>query len=595
MVEPLLDGESFFREMGVAISALGKKSVTENQAAGEFVHITGFMFNWTGFEIPNSAGVMESIETVLLDKAAKGVEVRVLGWAHHALNPPTLKPRRIVGFFGKSLDDLGPARWNAETAKIILRLRAGSVGAGAALNVIHHPGGSAHAKLVVVGDDHNMTAFTGGLDLTPKRVALMTHAGDTNPWHDVALKIRGLATKPVYDLFSDLWNQNKGNTPIEFRIDGSVMHSMLPAAPLVQGRTPRPAPAGASPHYAQSLRTLPARKSISVVTPDPPRYFWPSAGVFEIRDALLRVITKAQKYVYIEDQYFWSEEILIALKAALGDAARPNLKVILLTGSMQDPTDEAKVKTYRDFFMWARLLNGLTTAQSARVKFYFRWGDILPPSAPDHVIATVVARPGSPDTDLVTSDVTIPENLGLDEFADRGAVFLAGGQRFRIKGNPVLAKDVPLQVYVEGGTGNRRMTATSTYQIQYAARILVHAKTVIVNDKWAWIGSANMARRGMRTDIEHVTAFTNQDGSLVKEYRKTLWAHHIKVAASTLDNINNALEIFFPPVPRRWRPEAEFPDFIEERIITAVTAPADLARFQNLYDADSNIPDWSPL
>lgn len=592
VLEPLLDGENYFRELGLALSTLGTKSVAENTAAGEFIYIASFMLNFTGLEVP-IAGVGQSLEAVLVDKAAKGVDVRVLGWAHYALNPPSFTPRRIVGLFGKDLDDFGPAIWNAETAKVILRLRAGVVGAGAALNVISHPGGSSHAKLVIIGDDDNFTAFTGGMDLTPKRYALLTHPGDTNDWHDAALKIRGLAAKPCYVLFKDLWNQNKSNEAIIFRIAGGSMMSMWTTASLVPVRIPRPAPAAAGPHYAQSLRTLPARLSSSIMMPNPPLFFWPSAGVFEVRDALLRAISKARQYIYIEDQYFWSEEILIALKVALLDATRPALRVILLTGSMQDPADEAKVKTYRDYFMWMNLVIGLTAPQLARLKFYARWGEILPIGPPDHEIAAVTAWPGSTDTDLVISDVTMPSDYGLDELSDLGAVFTSSGQRFRIKGNPVLAKDAALVALVSGGAGNPRMTP-GTYQIQRAARIFVHTKTVIIDDSWALIGSTNMARRGMRTDVEHSTAFTSQDGGIVKEYRKNLWAHHI-LTTSMIDPLPAALEIFFPPAPRRFRSEAEFPDYIEPVLISAVSVPANLAKSQKKYDADSTIPDWSPL
>ncbi|GAB3928362.1 hypothetical protein GCM10029976_025950 [Kribbella albertanoniae] len=53
--------------------------------------------------------------------------------------------------------------------------------------------------------------------------------------------------------------------------------------------------------------------------------------------------------------------------------------------------------------------------------------------------------------------------------------------------------------------------------------VVVHAKTVLVDDEWACIGSCNLAQRSLYTDIEHGIAFTGG----VPAYREKLWSHHL--------------------------------------------------------------------
>jgi phosphatidylserine/phosphatidylglycerophosphate/cardiolipin synthase-like enzyme len=77
--------------------------------------------------------------------------------------------------------------------------------------------------------------------------------------------------------------------------------------------------------------------------------------------------------------------------------------------------------------------------------------------------------------------------------------------------------------------------------------VYVHAKTVLVDDAWAVIGSGNLAQRSLYTDIEHGYAFAD-DGDLVRSYRARLWAHHFRHGAPA----------DFAPLPaglHAWRPD----------------------------------------
>lgn len=61
---------------------------------------------------------------------------------------------------------------------------------------------------------------------------------------------------------------------------------------------------------------------------------------------------------------------------------------------------------------------------------------------------------------------------------------------------------------------------------------VIHAKTTIVDDSWAIVGSANAMRRSLYTDVEHSLAYMD-DGGSVTAYRTELWGVHLQRTAPT--------------------------------------------------------------
>jgi phosphatidylserine/phosphatidylglycerophosphate/cardiolipin synthase-like enzyme len=55
---------------------------------------------------------------------------------------------------------------------------------------------------------------------------------------------------------------------------------------------------------------------------------------------------------------------------------------------------------------------------------------------------------------------------------------------------------------------------------------VIHTKSTVVDDNWALIGSANMMRRSLYTDMEHSIGFMDEAGSGVAAYRSALWSVH---------------------------------------------------------------------
>lgn len=71
-----------------------------------------------------------------------------------------------------------------------------------------------------------------------------------------------------------------------------------------------------------------------------------------------------------------------------------------------------------------------------------------------------------------------------------------------------------------------------------ARSIYVHAKTIIVDDELAMIGSANLNGRSFSLDTE--TALVWRDAEAVRDFRERLWRHHLDDAMPTAFDPNTA-------------------------------------------------------
>lgn len=81
----------------------------------------------------------------------------------------------------------------------------------------------------------------------------------------------------------------------------------------------------------------------------------------------------------------------------------------------------------------------------------------------------------------------------------------------------------------------------------FGRNVVMHAKTTLIDDHWAIIGSANCMRRSLYTDVEHSVAMVDDLGVLVREYRVQLWGGHFALAPadrSKLDNLAQALNVW---------------------------------------------------
>src|SRR5690242_1023416 len=176
------------------------------------------------------------------------------------------------------------------------------------------PGGSHHQKFVVVRHARSPerdVAFVGGIDLCHSRRDTAEHLGDPQPqpisaaygtrppWHDVQLEIRGPAVGDIEYCFRERWEDP---TPVSlnpgYRLADAMRRSDDDDPSRLPAQHPDPTPTGEL--SVQVLRTYPARR---------PCYPFAPSGERSIARAYRKAVARAHQLIYLEDQYFWSDEI----------------------------------------------------------------------------------------------------------------------------------------------------------------------------------------------------------------------------------------------------------------------------------------------
>jgi phosphatidylserine/phosphatidylglycerophosphate/cardiolipin synthase-like enzyme len=246
------------------------------EAAGEarsHVHITGWHLT-PEFEL--TRGSRPTVLQRLLADLASRVSVRVLMWAGAPV--PLLRPSR------------GDAR------KVRAQLCNGNR-IQFALDARERPMHCHHEKTMVIDD---RVAFVGGIDLTNfngDRWDTPRHAErGAIGWHDVAVRVAGPAVRDVADNFAMRWHATTGEA--------------LPAVAL-------PPPAGIV--RVQVVRTVPDH-----MYPQIPK------GDFRILESYLQALSSAQKFIYLENQFLWSPEILEVLREKLVHPPASDFRLVLV-------------------------------------------------------------------------------------------------------------------------------------------------------------------------------------------------------------------------------------------------------------------------
>lgn len=162
-----------------------------------------------------------------------------------------------------------------------------------------------HAKVLVIDGEE---AFVIGPPFeqkywdTPRHAVAESRRGNDSPLHDLTVRIRGPAVADLDRFFAELWNIAAPSQP-----------PLAPCAP--------PPPAGAQ--RIQATHTLPPR--LLPHAPDGER------GVLE---AYVRGLANAERFVYLENQYFTNPTVAKALRAALDRNER--LEAILVLNEWTD-------------------------------------------------------------------------------------------------------------------------------------------------------------------------------------------------------------------------------------------------------------------
>ncbi|MGB1250219.1 MAG: hypothetical protein ACPG8W_06255 [Candidatus Promineifilaceae bacterium] len=561
LITPIIDAHDYNAEIEAALGTVG---TGEDEAANSqhFIFIANWwlgleggnyepissVFSLTGptiaessqytLEPPSDSEEPPDNERILINilkqKARAGVDVRVLGWISFAIMDSIIAQRVGVG---------GMEQINAMTMQSIQSLREEpNLAQKSVLNIICHTAGSIHVKMVVIGNGTDAVGFTGGLDFEEGRYAQAQHTEELN-WHDVAAKVEGPAVQALYDHFKNMWNENVSRPAKRFRFENTKMPSFMPGTPTLPDRVMPIAPKGT--HHVQSLRTVPAFNYAwnNCLPENPPISFGPS-GIFEYKVALKKALENAETYIYMEDQSYWSQEILSWINTAIKQ--QPDLRVILLFSGSADPNDP-------DFDDGAilnqsinnGLLEGLTPPQIDQVRAFRRLGPIVIQSRVLHI--TNVTDEG--ETSLVSLDQEAVEDIAENFFADKQAKLFQQSDLtnvFDIIGNPPISEGNTMIFRVQNQPESTP-PVVDDYLIGEPSGVVVHSKTILVDDNWAVIGSGNAIRRSLYTDLEHGVSFVDQDQVVVQAYRNRLWAEHLlHPTPDELSDIQAALHAWEP-------------------------------------------------
>jgi phosphatidylserine/phosphatidylglycerophosphate/cardiolipin synthase-like enzyme len=155
--------------------------------------------------------------------------------------------------------------------------------------------GSQHQKFYVFrGPANEWLALLGSADLNYSRWDTPGHVANNpdrssqgeGPSHDVTLRVQGPAVHDIALSFAERWNDGSCRQHTVPQISSTISTDFL-NEPL--------SPTG--PHSVQVLRTY-GRESRRA-------YSWSHQGEFTVWAAYLKAIKQAEKYIYIEDQYFY--------------------------------------------------------------------------------------------------------------------------------------------------------------------------------------------------------------------------------------------------------------------------------------------------
>ena len=247
-----------------------------------------------------------TVVEALTGAARRGAQVRGLLWHAHA---------DVVG------SQVGPNR--------TLALAVNRAGGEVLLDQRVLPFGCHHQKMVVVrhaGRPQDDVAFIGGIDLDHGSRDDADHHGDRqsvgadpvygpNPaYHDLQLRLQGPVVREAEETFRERWENPAPVSRLPWHVIPDRIRGLRRrAAPLPPAP---PAPPAAGTCAVQLLRTYPRRR---------PRYPYAPRGERSIALAYTKAVGRAERLIYLEDQYLWSFDVARIFAAALQRSPRLQL------------------------------------------------------------------------------------------------------------------------------------------------------------------------------------------------------------------------------------------------------------------------------
>jgi phosphatidylserine/phosphatidylglycerophosphate/cardiolipin synthase-like enzyme len=301
-VRPLIHGAAYFAELYAAI---------RRTRSGDLLLFT----DWRGDPDERLDGPGSEISRVLCEAAGRGVVVKGLIWRSHwdKLQFSEEENRHL----GEEIEAAGGQ------CLLDMRVRAG---------------GSHHQKFVVLrhpGRPELDVAYVGGIDLCHSRRDDRGHLGDPQvapmakvygprpPWHDIQVEIRGPAVADVETVFRERWDDPQPLTRNPIHRVRDLMSRDDTTPRRLPDRLPDPPECGT--HAVQLLRTYPHRHF---------GYAFAPRGERSVAHGYRKVLRRARRLVYFEDQYLWSAQVAATFAEAL--RREPQLRLIAIVPRFPD-------------------------------------------------------------------------------------------------------------------------------------------------------------------------------------------------------------------------------------------------------------------
>jgi hypothetical protein len=317
-VTPLIDGKNFMGDLAQVLGRLG---------AGDMALLAGWDF-WSGRWLTPDAKQNVLAQT-LADLNQAGVIVQVFSWAQAVKDVAV-----TTAEFESKLASL--------TKPVRLMYRDPALGG----KLVTH-----HQKALFLGplrDSGKAVAYVGGIDLALDRWATNAHDNTGKPerllleWHDVQLRVEGDAVIQLWANFAERWAAIRGRPP------GGLAPTPVPVFKTTSPGT----------HSVQVLRTVAEARTSEQLR------FMPF-GERTVLAALLKAISKAECYIYIEEQFFWISEVTLAIRAAMD--VKPTLRVIVVLAAETDMP--GPLGSYNFYLRTRAFHNLLNTSSGANVSF----------------------------------------------------------------------------------------------------------------------------------------------------------------------------------------------------------------------------------
>jgi phosphatidylserine/phosphatidylglycerophosphate/cardiolipin synthase-like enzyme len=306
-VRPLVHGATYFAEL---------KERIQQTRSGDLILFT----DWRGDPDEQLTDDPESTMVQLLGAAdRRGVDVRGLIWRSHWDK---------LSFSGAENRQTGE-QLQTEGAEALLDMRV-------------RTGGSHHQKLVVIryaDQPERDIAYVGGIDLCHSRRDDARHLGDPQAqsmaaaygphpaWHDIQAAISGPAVYDVETVFRERWTDPTplSRSPIRRLRDRLGGNDLRPDPLPPQALPPAPVPGGT--HLVQLLRTYPNLRHGR-------DYPFARGGERSVARGYTKALERAERLIYVEDQYLWSTDVAKTFVDAL--RSKPQLRVIAVLPHLPD-------------------------------------------------------------------------------------------------------------------------------------------------------------------------------------------------------------------------------------------------------------------